>query len=103
MATESFVLRIHYLPNEQDARELLEVALAGASLDIDLDVLLEGVAVSFLEGESAGPWRQLLDHGLARVWYCGNPVESDRHVLPACWLDARQRDRLLHGRAVLEL
>ena len=103
MANESFVLRIKDWPEQQDARELLELVLAGASLGLELDVVFEEMAVAFLESESARPWRQLLDHDLARLWYCGDPVESDRQALPATRLDAHQRDHLLDGRVNMEL
>lgn len=103
MTTESFILRIGHRPNEREARELLEVVLAGASLNLDLDVLFQGAAAAFLEDEAAAQWRQLLDHDLARIWYCADRVGSKQHRLPATLINARRRDRLLDGRAVIDL
>jgi hypothetical protein len=103
MSIEAFVLRIAHRPDERNAGEMLEVVLAGASLELDLDVLFEGEGVAFLGDEAAGKWRQLLDHELAGIWYFG-AVEISRGLQVAARpVDAAQRDHLIEGRTIIDL
>ncbi len=55
------------LPPEDERRELLELVLAAASLDLPLEVLLIGSAGSLLSGADAAGWLQLLEHDLAEI------------------------------------
>ena len=103
MATESFVLRIRDWPNPLQAQELLEVVLAGASLELELDVLFEDQAVAFLDEDAAVQWQQLLDHNLARVWFCGDRNEFSSQQVSARPIGRADRNRLLSERTLIEL
>ena len=60
------------LPHPADRRELLELVLAAASLDLDVQVWLLGRAWHLLGGDGEPGWRQLLAEGLAEVWVDGS-------------------------------
>lgn len=62
-----FVIRLAHQVAEPEAREYLELVLAGASLELDLVVLFESDGLGLLAEERARPWGQLVDHGLARL------------------------------------
>lgn len=62
-----FLIRIAHQHDELEAREYLELVLAGASLELDLIVLFESDGLALLAGGRARPWRQLIEHGLARM------------------------------------
>ncbi len=101
--SESCVLRIRDISSDRDATEMLEIVLAGASLEIDLDVLFEAEAVAFLGAKPARKWRQLVDHGLATIWYVGDVDAVDGLQLAARPLDAKQIDDLIRGRILIDL
>ncbi len=67
MTERRFVIRIEGLPTAADGRELLELVLAAASLDLDVVVLLCGSAAGLLTGAEHAGWRQLVEQDLARV------------------------------------
>lgn len=61
---------------EQGARELLELILAAASLDIPVTVLCSGPARMMLEGAGAGRWRQLFEQDLATVLWAATEADA---------------------------
>lgn len=67
MGPDAWVVCIRSAPVEPDSREMLELVLAGASLDIELVVVFSGPGSEHLVGEAFGPWRQLVDFDLARL------------------------------------
>lgn len=67
MSARSYRLRIGALPAPDDRRELLELVLAAASLEIDLQVLLTGDALELLWPQMDPAWQQVLDQRLARI------------------------------------
>ncbi len=67
MTERRFVIRIDGLPTAADGRELLELVLAAASLDLDVVVLLCGSAAGLLAGAEHAGWRQLVEQDLAHV------------------------------------
>lgn len=67
--SESFIVRVAIAPTATDAREVLELVLAGASLDIDLAVVFEGPGLGFLSPPWVRGWRQLVDFELATLYY----------------------------------
>lgn len=69
MATENWVVAISHAPGRPDSEEMLELVLAGASLEADILVIFRGAGVAHVVGEAARPWRQLTDLGLASIWY----------------------------------
>lgn len=69
MAAEEWVVAISHAPDRPDSEEMLELVLAGASLELDIRVVFCGAGVEHLVGETARPWRQLTDLGLASVWF----------------------------------
>lgn len=60
-------LRIERTPVEAERRDLLEIILAAASLDLELELLLLPAALGLLWPSMNPGWRQLLDHDLARI------------------------------------
>ncbi len=103
MASEAFAVVIRYHPDAREAKELLEFVLAGASLELDIDVLLEGRAVAFLGDEAAGQWQQLLDHGLARLWFCGDWNGFSSQKVEARPIASKAWGRMLETRTLVEL
>ncbi|TVS11648.1 MAG: hypothetical protein EA419_07350 [Wenzhouxiangella sp.] len=55
-------------PPQREARELLELVLAAASLDLPVEVVFENNAASLLSGPAAGAWLQLAEQGLASLF-----------------------------------
>ncbi len=99
----AFLLRIRHFPQPLEARELMEVALAGASLDIDLAVLFEDAALAFLMTPAAAGWRQLHDFDLAPVCV---PAEAAAALELPAWvlrLDAAQLRDMASSRRMLPL
>ena len=85
---------------EQEARELLELILAAASLDLSLTVLCSGSARAMLEGSGAGRWRQLIEQDLAILLWAAtdedpgvSPAGLPRLAGPA--LEALRQDKLI--------
>lgn len=60
-------LRIEKAPAEAERRDLLEIILAAASLDLDIELLLMPGALQLLWPKPDPGWQQLLDHKLAHV------------------------------------
>jgi len=54
-------------PADPGSREMLELVLAGATLELDLEVIFAGPGRAHLNDELFAPFRQLTDHELARV------------------------------------
>lgn len=65
MSTDRWVIVIGVEPREPDSREMLELVLAGATLEVDMIVVFEGEGCGHLEPEAIAPWRQLVDFDLA--------------------------------------
>lgn len=66
-ATDPWVIVVAVAPSEPDSREMLELVLAGATLEVDMAVVFEGPGLAHLEPEAIGPWRQLIDFDLAEI------------------------------------
>lgn len=69
MAAEKWVVVISHAPAGPDSQEMLELVLAGVSLELDVLVVFCGAGVEHVVGETARPWRQLTDLGLASIWF----------------------------------
>lgn len=67
MTERTYRIVIGDLPPASDRRELLELILAAASLNLRLQVMLLGSAQELLTRSEDSAWRQLLDHDLAEV------------------------------------
>jgi len=65
MSTEGWVIIVALPPSEPESREMLELVLAGATLDVELVVVFDGAGCGHLEPEAFAPWRQLVDFDLA--------------------------------------
>ncbi|WP_376691556.1 hypothetical protein [Wenzhouxiangella sp. EGI_FJ10409] len=66
MATaEPWVIVVSEAPSEPGSREMLELVLAGATLEVEMVVVFEGEGLGHLEPEPFAPWRQLIDFDLA--------------------------------------
>jgi len=64
--------RIYHLmlaksPSADEARDVLELVLAAASLDLQVQVLLQAPALALVWPRMAPAWQQLIDHGLADI------------------------------------
>lgn len=102
MKAEVWVVRIRTAPAEPCSREMLELVLAGASLELDLVVVFSGPGAGHLQADAFAQWRQLIDFDLAPVLVEGGPGTT-----PACGVrevTAGEVDRLCQSAAgVLEL
>lgn len=67
MARNRWVIVVGAPPREPDSREMLELVLAGATLEVDLVVVFENAGCEHLEPELIAPWRQLIDFDLAEL------------------------------------
>jgi len=67
MSERPWLIRITSPPAEPDSREMLELVLAGASLDVPLVVVFAGDGRRHLDEAAFAAWRQLVDFGLAKV------------------------------------
>ncbi|WP_376696914.1 hypothetical protein [Wenzhouxiangella sp. EGI_FJ10305] len=65
MPSEVWVIVVGVEPGEPGSREMLELILAGASLELELAVVFEGPGCAHLEPDVFAPWRQLIDFELA--------------------------------------
>lgn len=65
----SFLIRVGIAPTAPDAEEVLELVMAGASLEIDLVVVFEGEGRRFLLRPWGRGWRQLVDFELATLYH----------------------------------
>ncbi len=98
-----FVMEIETAPDGFSQRELLEMALAAASLELDLIVVFAGPGLDQILGQSAVGWRQLVDHELAPIYWLGDKALA-RELMPgAVWLDPAARDKRYADRRVLKL
>jgi hypothetical protein len=97
-----WVIRIDSRPAEPDSREVLEVVLAGASLELPIAVVFTGEGRRHLIGGQVRQWRQLVDFELARCHVlAGDDFKSE---FPAETIDDEGLGRLVaQGRGVLVL
>lgn len=65
MMNSAWVIVVACEPSDPDSREMLELVLAGATLELELVVVFEGLGREHLEPDAFGPWRQLIDFDLA--------------------------------------
>ncbi|MFP4207227.1 MAG: hypothetical protein ACLFSC_01120 [Wenzhouxiangella sp.] len=93
MTERCVLIEIQALPDPVDQRELLELVLAAASLELSITVLLGRDAVDLFQGAAGAGWRQLLDHDLARVGVIADPA-SGRLPSGLELIDERQREKL---------
>lgn len=89
MSAEYWVVIISTEPEEPDSREMLELVLAGATLELPLVVVFLQAGSRHLIEPAFTPFRQLVDFELARLRAC-EPVSE---VLPA-GVSAMDRDEL---------
>ncbi|TVQ36025.1 MAG: hypothetical protein EA370_08670 [Wenzhouxiangella sp.] len=103
MSERLFLLEIEAAPDGYSERELLEMALAAASMDLDLALLFTGPGLGHLVGEAARGWRQLVDHELARL-YCRPGSETEISIMPGVTvLDLDAEAGLRSGRRLLRV
>ncbi len=96
-----WVVQIDSGPAHPNSREMLEMVLAGASLELPITVLFSGDGRLHLVGEQACHWRQLVDFELARLCVLDDgDVEPE---LPVVTLDNEALDRLRERSAGLFL
>ncbi|RFF27641.1 MULTISPECIES: hypothetical protein [unclassified Wenzhouxiangella] len=67
MTVEPWVIVVGMEPAEPGSREMLELVLAGATLELALVVVFEGPGCGHLEPDVFAPWRQLIDFDLAEL------------------------------------
>lgn len=79
MPGEPWVIVVASAPREPDSREMLELVLAGATLEAEIVVVFEADGLGHLEPEPFAPWRQLIDFGLAGI----RARRSGEALLPA--------------------
>ncbi|MEE4638452.1 MAG: hypothetical protein V2J42_06905 [Wenzhouxiangella sp.] len=100
MTEHKILIEVAGLPDHADRRELLELILAAASLEVPISLLLRGNAIELVSLSSTQGWRQLIDQGLADV---GVPGPWDGMALPAgvvVW-DEGQRAKLVRQSTVI--
>ncbi|MCC5863496.1 MAG: hypothetical protein JJU31_00050 [Wenzhouxiangella sp.] len=100
MSERGFLIEIATAPAELAGRELLELVLAAASLDVDLVVLFRNHGLAYLEARWNQGWRQLLDHELATV--CCLAPAGEKTLPGLLELEQPALDRLRAERIVLE-
>lgn len=101
MPERRFLIEVGELPDPADRRELLELVLAAASIDLSVTVLLRGAAADLLTLSSTRAWRQLIDQELASVGVAG---PWDGNALPAgvAVFDRRQQAKLVRESTVIQ-
>lgn len=67
MTDKDWVIVVGAEPAEPGSREMLELILAGATLELRLVVVFEGRGCAHLEPDVFAPWRQLIDFELAEL------------------------------------
>ncbi len=78
-----WVIEVTAPPSDPDSREILELVLAGASLELPLAVIFRDHGCSHLTGAEARGWRQLVDFELAELYHCcSEGGESDIAATP---------------------
>ncbi len=104
MSHDAWVIHVALHPGEPVSSEMLELVMAGASLDLPLVVLFSGSGRYHLCGDWAARWCQLTDFRLARLVYRIEDGAVFRPEIPAEGLDAKRVERLFeHARGVLHL
>lgn len=76
MPGDVWVVIIDSAPDAADSREMLELVLAGATLEVGLAVVFRDAGLDLLDSERFRPWRQLIDHELADLFGVGNGLEA---------------------------
>lgn len=71
MTAEAWVIVVRSAPDDPGSSEMLELVLAGATLELDLAVVFAGAGNGHLHPGAFAPWRQLLDYSLAAVHSTG--------------------------------
>lgn len=96
MNDRPILFKIGFAPADPDSREALELILAAAALELRTNVIFTGPGRAHLDPEHAPPWRQLVDHGLAGVFYldCARPTGRPAAQFAATGLDAPGLARL---------
>ncbi|QOC23585.1 DsrE family protein [Wenzhouxiangella sp. AB-CW3] len=89
-----WVVIVASAPTDPDSQEVLELVLAGASLELPIAVLFSGAGCEHLVGEKVRAWRQLVDFSLADVFYCGATRVPD---IEAVALEPARVHALLEG------
>lgn len=97
MPGESWVVVVAVAPEETASREMLELVLAGATLELDMVVVFEGAGCGHLEPEAIAPWRQLIDFDLAELR--ARRPESSLMPYGVAALDERGFERLCRDAA----
>ena len=67
MSSNRWVIVVAMAPSEPDSREMLELVLAGATLEVNLVVVFEGPGLAHLDPDAIAPWPQLIDFDLAEL------------------------------------
>ncbi len=100
-----FLIEVSAAPAEPGSTEMLELVLAGASLDAQMQVLFRGAGVAHLDLPDARAWQQLHDFELARLFHAaGARPEGLMPALPSIGLDSKAMAALAHqARAVIYL
>lgn len=80
MSASRWVIVVAASPSEPGSREMLELVLAAAALEVGLAVVFRGPGVGHLEVEQFRSWRQLIDFGLAQVFVCAGDRPGLRPV-----------------------
>lgn len=96
-------MEIEAAPDGFSERELLEMALAAASLELDLVLVFAGPGLDQVTGQGARAWRQFVDHELARLYWLGHEALAPRILPGAIRLDALARAEVYGNRRVLRL
>lgn len=103
MSARKFLVRIRSTPDEVESMEALELILAGASLEANLTVLFEGLAIDHLRAPWAPKWQQLTDFNLARLWVRCEHGESAVCDLPVRRVSSDELENLTVGWSRLDL
>lgn len=104
MTADSWLVVVRSAPAEPNSQEMLELVLAGASLDISLNVVFAGAGRGHLSGQDAAPWRQLIDFGMAGFWCLEGDGPAPDISIDAQLLDDSGFERLRsQAQGILEL
>lgn len=76
MPGNAWVVIIDSAPDIDDSREMLELVLAGATLEVGLAVVFRDAGLDLFDPKLFRPWRQLIDHELADLFGVGNSLEA---------------------------
>jgi hypothetical protein len=100
MTERKILIEVAGLPDPGDRRELLELILAAASLEVPVNLLLSGNAVDLFCLQSTPAWQQLIDQDLAEVGVPGPWVDTALPPGVAVW-DEQQRAKLVRESTVI--